>query len=98
MRLLLLSMLMLLPACALIESDAGKARYQYTVTTPDGTVHEIDLQNAKNIGLISATVKYGDVTVELIEEGVDSSGPMSLMVQQNGRLLDRVLDVVNPLP
>lgn len=88
--------LLTITGCSFIESDAGKARYRYTVTSPDGTKHEIDLENAKNIGLVSATVKYGDVEVELLEQGVDSSGPMATMAEANGKLADALIQKVAP--
>lgn len=94
--LILLFLLIILSSggCAWTESDAGKARYTYKVTEPDGTVHEIDLQNAKNVGLVSATVKYGDVEIELLEQGVDSSGPMGAMIEQNTMLMERALSLI----
>ena len=92
-RLALVTLITLATGCSIIESDAGKARYIYTVTTPDGTVHKIDLQNAKNIGLVSATVRYGDIEVELLEQGVDSSGPIKAMVEQNTLLMNSLLAV-----
>lgn len=93
---ILLSVL-LLGGCSFIESDAGKAHYRYKITMTDGTVHEIDLQNAKDIGLISATLTYGDMNVELIEEGVNASSPMSVMAEQNGRLIEKLIDMT-PVP
>lgn len=91
MRILVATLVLFLGGCALVESDAGKADYEYTVTTPDGTVHNIRLRNAKNIGLVSATVKYGDVEVELLEQGVDASGPMQIMAESNAALVQAVL-------
>lgn len=87
---------LLLTGCSWIESDAGKARYTYRVTTPDGTVHEIDLFNAKDIGLVSARATRlddGTIEVELVEQGVSAAGPMATMAEANARLVDAVLGV-----
>ena len=87
--------------CSWIESDAGKARYTYTVTLADGTEHMIDLKNAKDIGLISAKVTRlddGTVEVELIEQGVNASSPMAVMAEQNAKMLEAVLPLLNRVP
>jgi hypothetical protein len=88
----------LLFGCSWIESDAGKAHYRYAITMPDGTRHEVDLQNAKDIGLVSATLKYGEMEVELIEEGVNASSAMGAMAEQNGKLVDLLVNTINPIP
>ena len=88
---LFLFLLSLLGGCSWIESDAGKAHYQYTITMPDGTVHAVSLQNAKDVGLVSATLTYGDMQVELLEQGVSASSPMKVMADANAKLIDSLI-------
>jgi len=86
-----------LSSCSFIESDAGKSHYQYQVTTADGTKHEIDIRNAKDIGLISAKVTRlddGSIEVELIEEGVNASSAMGIMAEQNSIMMGKMLDMI----
>ena len=78
----------------MIESDAGKAHYTYTLTTPDGAVHAVSLQNAKDVGLVSATMTYGDMSVELLEQGVSASAPMQIMAESNAKALDAVIGLI----
>ena len=95
MRFLIVAVIFsVLSGCALIESDAGKAMYIYRVTTPEGVTHEIELHNAKDIGLISATVRYGDIEVELIEEGVNASTAMGAIAEQNSMLMQKMIELV----
>ena len=94
MKILIIVLITVLSGCSWIESFAGKSRYTYTRIDPDGTKHIIDLKNAKDIGLVSATLIYGEVRVELIEEGVSASGPMTVMAENNRLLLDAVLNKV----
>ena len=51
------------------ESDAGKADYSYELTALDWSVHRVRLKNAKDVGLVSATLQYGDIKVELLGRG-----------------------------
>ena len=92
--LLLVFSLLALAGCSWIESDAGKADYEYTITTPDGTVHEVRLRNNKDVGLVSASMKYGDMEVELIEQGVSASGPMAVMAEANAKMVEKILGAV----
>jgi hypothetical protein len=94
MKYLLIIGLLILGGCSWIESDAGKAHYSYTITMPDGSIHQVDLENAKDIGLVSATMSYGDMNVELLEQGVSASGPMQVMAESNAKMIEAVLDTV----
>ncbi len=91
MKLILIVALLSVAGCSWIESDAGKAHYEYTITMPDGTVHNVSLQNAKDVGLVSASMRYGDVEVELLEQGVSASGPMQVMAEANAKLVKTIL-------
>lgn len=91
---ILLFLFGLIGGCSMIESDAGSADYSYTVTMADGSVHNVRLKNKKNIGLVSARMKYGDMEVELLEQGVDASGPMSVMAESNGKALDAIIGMI----
>ena len=94
MRMIIVLWLLSLGGCSWIESDAGKADYSYTITMPDGTVHHVRLKNAKDVGLVSASMKYKDVEVELLEQGVSSSGPMAVMAEANAKMVDVILGSV----
>lgn len=97
MKPVMLILLLALTGCSWIESDAGKAHYSYTVTEADGTRHEVVIKNAKNIGLVSAKASRsgdGSLVVELIEQGVDASGPLSSVIEQNSRLIEALTSAV----
>jgi len=79
-------------------STAGTSHYYYEHEHPDGSIDRIDLKNGKDVGLIHATITLPNgMMVELLEQGVDASGPMGVMAEQNTKLVDRVLDMV-PVP
>lgn len=83
----------MLTGCSWIESDAGKARYTYRVITAEGTIHEIELFNAKDVGEVAATVVYGGIEVTLYEKGVSATGPMATMAEANARAIDALIGV-----
>lgn len=98
MKYLMIGVIIILASgCAMIESDAGKAHYIYEVTTADGTKHRVDLKNAKDVGTVMATVKYGDIEVELLEEGVNASSAMGVMATQNQMMFKSLMDLI-PVP
>jgi len=94
---LLSTAIALASGCALFEGNAGSSHYVYERTDPDGTVHRVDLENRKNIGLVSANLEYKGVKLELLEQGVDASGPMQTMAESNKALVDALLTKV-PVP
>lgn len=87
-------LLIFLTSCALIESDAGKARYTYTYEAPDGTKHTIELKNAKDIGEVVAEVEYKGARVTLYEKGVNASTPMTMMAETNSKLAEKLMDMI----
>lgn len=84
------------PGCSLIEGNAGQARYSMEpVIHGDQIVCcKVDIRNAKDIGKVKASVtklEDGTYEISLEEEGVNSSAPMGVMMQQNQLMMEMLL-------
>lgn len=102
-RVALLSLLLAVTGCSFIESDAGKAHYSMTPVIVDGQVVccAVDIRNAKDIGRVKASVTKlpdGSLEVTLEEEGVQASGPMGAMIQQQAATTDLIRSLIPLLP
>lgn len=98
MKYLIIISLVLLSGCSLFEAEAGRSHYVYERIDADGSTHRIDLQNAKDVGSIEATVEYGDIKVMLKETDVSASSPMSVMVEQNRMMAEMVQRLMAIVP
>lgn len=93
------SLIMTLVGCSMIESDAGKAHYKMSPVVVDGVAIccEVDIFNAKDVGKIKATATKlddGSYEITLEEEGVNSSAPMGMMMQQQNMLMETLLKTI----